>query len=241
MKSSLGLWLFHDLNWCQNWLAILPISLFKTSNAFVYKCQFTSHRDVEDQRLVMVLVNTQRLNNRLHSEPQTQCLGESASGSRYLLGPHVVSPLSHPATRIISLRNLPDRSHCDCLSFRPPGSVHSSLSWKLMFTSNPRLWAREITGFPAAWSSDGDAVLTDAPVKAGRRRVLGIEDESRLMWGVGCPDVLFAGLSIMKLSCGLRFARRWDCEKASLFKPRHLVMGLPHNYTNTLSQVNFCQ
>lgn len=154
MKSSLGLWLFHDLNWCQNRLAILPISLFKTSNTFVYKCQFTSHRDVEDQRLVMVLINTQRLNNRLHSEPQTQCLGESASGSRYLLG---------PAWFHLSLTLPPGSSHCvtcrtghtrDCLSFRPPGSVHSSLSWKLMFTFYPRLWAREITGFLAA---DGDA------------------------------------------------------------------------------------
>lgn len=48
-----------------------PISPFKASNAFVYKCQSPSHRDVEDQRLVMVLINTPRLNNRLHSEPQT--------------------------------------------------------------------------------------------------------------------------------------------------------------------------
>lgn len=84
--------------------------------------------------------------------PRRKCIWKSLSS-----GARVVSPLSHPALRIISLRNLPDRSHSDCLSFRPPGSVHSSLSWKLMFTSYPRLWAREITGFPAAGSFDSDA------------------------------------------------------------------------------------
>lgn len=46
---------------------------------------------------------SQRLNNRLHSEPQTQCLGESASKSRYLLG---------PAWFHLSLTLPPGSSHC---------------------------------------------------------------------------------------------------------------------------------
>lgn len=198
MKSSLGLWLFHDLNWCRNRIAILPVSLFKSSDAFVYKCQFPSHRDVEDQRLVMVLVNTQRLNNRLHSELQTQCLGESASGSRYLLG---------PAWFHLSLTLPPGSSHCvTCRtghtrtafpSARPgPSILHFLGNWCLLLTLACELVKLRVSPQPDRPTE----MLTDAPVKAGR--VLGIEDESRLMRGVGCPDVLFAGLSIMKLSCG---------------------------------------
>lgn len=166
--------------------------------------------------------------------PRRKCIWKSLSS-----GAHVVSPLSQ------SLTLPPGSSHCvTCRtghtrtafpSARPgPSILHFLGNWCLLLTLACELAKLRVSPQPTE-------MLTDAPVKAGRRRVLGIEDESRLMRGVGCPDVLFAGLSIMKLSCGLRFARRWDCEKASLFKPRHLVMGLLHNYTNNLSQVNFCQ
>lgn len=168
VKSSLGLWLFHDLNWCQNRLAIPPISLFEASNAFVYKCQFPSHRDVKDQRLVMVLINTQRLNNRLHSEPQTQCLGESASGSRYLLG---------PAWFHLSLTLPPGSSHCvTCRtghtrtafpSARPgPSILHFLGNWCLLLTLACELAKLRVSPQP----DRSTAMLTDAPVKAGRRR-----------------------------------------------------------------------
>lgn len=139
-----------------------------------------------------------------------KCIWKSLS-SGAPRGFSIISPLSHPAPalRIISLRNPAGPVTLGVRTFpsaRVPSILHFLGNWCLLLVL--------ACGLAKWWVSSfvGDA---DAPVKAGRRRVLGIEDESRLMRGVGCPDVLFVGLSIMKLWCGLRFTRRWDSEKAS--------------------------